>query len=112
DVARCEIELIERDSEGWLVRVHSEGDTDPVRILTVVGGIPLPPYIDRARSTEGREQDPAEDRAWYQTVYADPAQARSVAAPTAGLHFTTELLDCLARRGTGRADLLLHVGAG
>ncbi len=112
NLARCEIELIERDSEGWLVRVHSKGDTDPVRILTVVGGIPLPPYIDRARSAEGRQQDPAEDRAWYQTVYADPAQARSVAAPTAGLHFTTELLDSLARKGTGRADLLLHVGAG
>ena len=66
------------------------------------GHIPLPPYIARA--------DRADDAERYQTVYA--RQAGSVAAPTAGLHFTPALLDTLAARGVRRVDVLLHVGAG
>jgi S-adenosylmethionine:tRNA ribosyltransferase-isomerase len=66
------------------------------------GHMPLPPYIDRA--------DEALDRERYQTVYAkDPG---SVAAPTAGLHFTDALLDELALRGVHIAKLTLHVGVG
>jgi S-adenosylmethionine:tRNA ribosyltransferase-isomerase len=67
-----------------------------------VGHVPLPPYI--ARSDEATDTDR------YQTVYAN--ESGSVAAPTAGLHFTPELLDALAAKGVRRADLLLHVGAG
>lgn len=66
------------------------------------GHVPLPPYIDRP--------DDAADAERYQTVYA--REAGSVAAPTAGLHFTPELLDALARRGVRRAEIVLHVGAG
>ena len=66
------------------------------------GHIPLPPYIERA-------DEPA-DAARYQTVYAD--QSGSVAAPTAGLHFTPELLGVIAARGVALADIVLHVGAG
>jgi S-adenosylmethionine:tRNA ribosyltransferase-isomerase len=66
------------------------------------GHVPLPPYIARA--------DTAADVERYQTVYA--RESGSVAAPTAGLHFTPELLDALARRGVRRADVVLHVGAG
>jgi S-adenosylmethionine:tRNA ribosyltransferase-isomerase len=66
------------------------------------GHVPLPPYIERA--------DAPADVARYQTVYAD--EAGSVAAPTAGLHFTPEILARLAERGVRRADVLLHVGAG
>jgi len=112
NAARCVIELLERHREGWLVRVDADGLTSPVEILNMVGGIPLPPYIDRARTEAGTDQEQADDRGWYQTVYADPEQARSVAAPTAGLHFTESLLEDLSRLGCGRADLLLHVGAG
>jgi S-adenosylmethionine:tRNA ribosyltransferase-isomerase len=66
------------------------------------GHVPLPPYIARA--------DAPADADRYQTVYAtDPG---SVAAPTAGLHFTAELLGALAARGVRRADVVLHVGAG
>ena len=66
------------------------------------GHVPLPPYIERG--------DEASDVERYQTVYA--REAGSVAAPTAGLHFTPALLDALAARGVRRADVVLHVGAG
>jgi S-adenosylmethionine:tRNA ribosyltransferase-isomerase len=69
-----------------------------------VGAMPLPPYIAKKRTPDLR------DRTDYQTVYA--RHDGSVAAPTAGLHFTPALLDRLAAAGIGRADLTLHVGAG
>ncbi len=67
-----------------------------------IGHIPLPPYIDR--------DDTPEDRETYQTVFA--RELGSVAAPTAGLHFTKEVLDCIAKRGIETAELTLHVGLG
>jgi S-adenosylmethionine:tRNA ribosyltransferase-isomerase len=66
------------------------------------GHVPLPPYIHRG--------DVAADAERYQTVYAE--QTGSAAAPTAGLHFTEELLQRLEVRNVGMADVLLHVGAG
>ena len=66
------------------------------------GEVPLPPYIDRAAV--------AADCDRYQTVYAEVPGA--VAAPTAGLHFDRDLLEALARKGVGQANLTLHVGAG
>lgn len=66
------------------------------------GHVPLPPYIMRGDAQADRER--------YQTVYAE--QAGSVAAPTAGLHFTPDMLDQLSARGVRRANILLHVGAG
>jgi len=66
------------------------------------GHVPLPPYIERS-------DEPA-DAERYQTVYAE--ESGSVAAPTAGLHFTSELLSTLDQRGVRRADVILHVGAG
>ena len=67
-----------------------------------IGHVPLPPYISRA--------DAATDRERYQTVYANPRG--SVAAPTAGLHFTPEILKQLADRGIETAQVTLHVGLG
>ena len=66
------------------------------------GHIPLPPYIARG--------DELSDVTRYQTVYAD--EMGSVAAPTAGLHFTPDMLTRLTERGVNRANVLLHVGAG
>jgi len=74
------------------------------RAIAQVGSMPLPPYIARLRPPD------SQDFSDYQTVYA--REAGSVAAPTAGLHFTTGLLDRLAAKGIGRVDLTLHVGAG
>ena len=79
-------------------------------LLDRVGLTPLPPYILRARRHAHEIGDERQDRASYQTVYAK--SPGSVAAPTAGLHFTPELLGDLATRGVGRADVVLHVGTG
>ena len=79
---------------------------DPVddffAVLGRIGHVPLPPYIDRP--------DTAEDREQYQTVYAKPLG--SVAAPTAGLHFTDEILERIRQRGIETAEVTLHVGLG
>ena len=74
----------------------------PLEAIERHGHVPLPPYIDRA--------DRPADAERYQTVYA--RETGSVAAPTAGLHFTPEVLERMAQRGVRRADVLLHVGAG
>src|SRR6188768_2218755 len=66
--------------------------------------MPLPPYIASKRAAD------EEDRADYQTMFA--REEGAVAAPTAALHFTPELLEALAARGIGRETLTLHVGAG
>ena len=80
--------------------------------LERIGHLPLPPYIRREKNAEDR----AEDRERYQTVYSRPlgsAEARgSSAAPTAGLHFTPEILEELRERGVEIATLTLHVGLG
>ncbi|HYE95580.1 MAG TPA: tRNA preQ1(34) S-adenosylmethionine ribosyltransferase-isomerase QueA [Rubricoccaceae bacterium] len=83
------------------VRFEAEGSVDDA--LEAAGRVPLPPYI------RGGEPD-EEDRARYQTVYARHRGA--VAAPTAGLHFTPEVLACLEARGIARAHVTLHVGYG
>lgn len=83
-----------------LVRLHTDLSVEDA--LERHGHVPLPPYIERA--------DRPADAERYQTVYA--SESGSVAAPTAGLHFTPELLDALAARGVRRANVVLHVGAG
>jgi S-adenosylmethionine:tRNA ribosyltransferase-isomerase len=70
--------------------------------LDRIGHVPLPPYIARADSSRDRDR--------YQTVYAEPRG--SVAAPTAGLHFTPEVLDRIRQRGVETVDITLHVGLG
>ncbi len=82
--------------------VQLRADTPIEQAIEAHGHIPLPPYI-------ARMDEPA-DVERYQTVYA--REAGSVAAPTAGLHFTPELLHAVEARGTRRAEVVLHVGAG
>jgi len=93
----------------WIVelRAPSRGDLDVNALLELHGRMPLPPYLRRARGAE--PEDPA-DRERYQTVYARATGA--IAAPTAGLHFTPELLTRLEARGVERASVTLHVGLG
>jgi S-adenosylmethionine:tRNA ribosyltransferase-isomerase len=83
--------------------VHLRAETGSVEAaLEGAGHVPLPPYI--------RRPDRPEDRVRYQTVYA--REKGSVAAPTAGLHFTPALLDELRAAGIGVAEIVLHVGPG
>ncbi len=96
---------LERLDDGrWLLEVGDESDAEA--ILAQIGFAPLPPYI---RRDEGGEQAAA-DLQRYQTVYA--RRAGAVAAPTAGLHFTAELLAQLRDKGVRSAYVTLHVGAG
>jgi S-adenosylmethionine:tRNA ribosyltransferase-isomerase len=85
----------------WAVRPGSTEGAGP--LLEAHGQVPLPPYIRKGIEAEG-------DRLRYQTVYAEVPG--SVAAPTAGLHFTPGVFERLDRRGVGRVDLTLHVGIG
>lgn len=107
------IELVARDSEAWRVRlVAGPGGGDAGAVIERSGWTPLPPYILRSREDRHEDGDDDADRAEYETVYADASRRGSVAAPTAGLHFTDGLLAALDARGVRRAELILHVGAG
>jgi len=85
-------------------RVRFEGTPDIRDELDRLGEVPLPPYIERMGAPS------AEDAERYQTIYAGPPG--SVAAPTAGLHFTRELLEALKERGVETTEVTLHVGLG
>jgi S-adenosylmethionine:tRNA ribosyltransferase-isomerase len=103
DGIRLHGEIVARHFQGRrTVRLWTDEGLDVATAIDRIGHIPLPPYIKR--------DDRASDRDRYQTVYA--RDRGSVAAPTAGLHFTTELLDTLAARGVERVEITLHVGYG
>lgn len=94
--------LVERLADGsWLVRPQFSGTH--VELLERFGRVPLPPYMERDEATEA-------DRERYQTIYA--RNPGSVAAPTAGLHLTPELLERCRQRGIQTANVTLHVGLG
>ena len=107
------IELVARDAEAWRVRiVAGPAGGDAASVVERSGWTPLPPYILRSREGRDEHGDDDADRAEYETVYADATRRGSVAAPTAGLHFTDALLASLESRGARRAEVVLHVGAG
>ncbi|MFV2060513.1 MAG: tRNA preQ1(34) S-adenosylmethionine ribosyltransferase-isomerase QueA [Gammaproteobacteria bacterium] len=103
---KYKVEVTGRDGQFFILNVFHNKDEqhniDVMTLLSTSGHIPLPPYISRS--------DTETDLQRYQTVYADVAGA--VAAPTAGLHFTTELLSVLADKGVDSTYVTLHVGAG
>lgn len=96
-------EIVGRASFGRrTIRLRAPDGRDVDEVIDAIGHVPLPPYIKRP--------DERADRDRYQTVFA---RARgSVAAPTAGLHFTEAILDALERRGVERVAVTLHVGYG
>lgn len=103
------LELIEPVGGGqWLARCDAEAQAPAV--LERVGSTPLPPYIRKQRRRLGLDEVNENDTSRYNTVYA--GSAGSVAAPTAGLHFTDALLAELAELGVRRAAVDLHVGIG
>ncbi len=97
-------EVIEKNEDKVTLQFSVTTDADMFLFLEKQGQMPLPPYISRPDgSTEADKED-------YQTVYA--AHKGSVAAPTAGLHFTEELLEKLTQKGVRIEYVTLHVGAG
>ena len=88
--------------DAWRIRFSWDSEISFSEVTEAAGHIPLPPYLKR--------DDAAEDNVRYQTVYSKTKG--SVAAPTAGLHFTDEVLASLNNKGIGRAELTLHIGAG
>ena len=99
--APLELELLDKQEDGeWLARPRSDAET--LTLLDQFGQMPLPPYMERDAQ--------AVDVLRYQTTYA--RQPGAVAAPTAGLHFTPELLERCQARGINTAQVTLHVGLG
>ena len=84
------------------VRLWSDDGAPVGDVIDAIGHVPLPPYIKRP--------DAASDRDRYQTIYA--RERGSIAAPTAGLHFTPRVLDALHQKGVERVNITLHVGYG
>ncbi len=101
------IRVVERGEHGFWKLQLMESDGGWRQVLEREGEMPLPPYILKRRAVA---TDVPEDRAWYQTVFAEREGA--IAAPTAGLHFTREMLEGLEGRGVGSTRLFLRVGAG
>lgn len=97
----CTVEIAARTEDGGRVVRLPEG-MDAETFFARCGRVPLPHYIKETTGDDGR----------YQTVYADRSKTRSVAAPTAGLHFTAPLFARLEARGVERAFLTLDVGVG
>lgn len=96
-------EVLDRHFHGRrTIRLWTETGTSVEDAIDDIGHMPLPPYIKRDDMTSDRDR--------YQTVYA--RERGSVAAPTAGLHFTTEILDTLSKHGVERTSITLHVGYG
>jgi S-adenosylmethionine:tRNA ribosyltransferase-isomerase len=102
ELAELTATIISRDDAtgGRLLQFDLPANVPLLQVLADFGEVPLPPYIT------AREADPEQ----YQTVYATVPGA--VAAPTAGLHFTPELLDRLTARGVNHTEVTLHVGVG
>jgi S-adenosylmethionine:tRNA ribosyltransferase-isomerase len=101
DERELQAEIVARGQFGER-RIRFEGVADFFGVLDRIGHVPLPPYI--------RREDRPADRERYQTVYA--RERGSVAAPTAGLHFTPEVLSRLKQQGIETAEITLHVGLG
>ena len=95
-------DLVERDGETGIVEFSWRDGNPFSRVLELCGTVPIPPYLNRATESIDTER--------YQTLYA--RIRGSVAAPTAGLHFTQRVLDGISAKGIDRENVCLHVGAG
>lgn len=98
-------QVIKNNNDGtWLVKFNLKGDKF-WQAINKIGEVPLPPYIKRGKQISS-------DKNNYQTVFASASKVGSVAAPTAGLHFTTSLLKKIKAKGVKIVYVTLHVGLG
>jgi len=110
-VGQARLTVVEKRPDG---QVLIRGEQNPADLARAAGEMPLPPYIRRAPADCEDPQRRRRDQIRYQTVFnrPDPSGAGSVAAPTAGLHFSDKTLAALQQRGIGLARVQLHVGPG
>ena len=94
--------LVSRENQTAVVEFNWDGNVPFSRVLEICGSVPIPPYLNRDTEDIDLER--------YQTLYAK--YRGSVAAPTAGLHFTRDVLDSIKERGVDEETVCLHVGAG
>ena len=117
DDFKAEVVKLPVEGQKWLVEFGCQGRKFE-QMLERHGQTPLPPYISPADSSTGSMGSPQASsgqekiREQYQTIYADPDKKGSVAAPTAGLHFTEGLMARLAKKGVQFEYITLHVGLG
>lgn len=104
DDKSIKITLLKRLAGGWQIKISPAID---IKDLETLGKMPLPPYIKRPKTGDRQIKS---DKDCYQTVYAE--RDGSIAAPTAGLHFTRPLLDRLIKKGVRIVYITLHVGVG
>jgi S-adenosylmethionine:tRNA ribosyltransferase-isomerase len=102
--ASLEAEVLQKNNDGtWILRFNKP-EKEMIKIAGKIGRIPLPPYIKRELSKNDRNN--------YQTIYADNKKIGSVAAPTAGFHFTSSLIKKIKKKGVRIEYITLHVGLG
>jgi len=105
-------ELLKNNNDGtWDLKFNKSGAA-LMKAVEKIGEMPLPPYIIKQLRMKNEELNNKEERENYQTVYADTKKAGSVAAPTAGLHFTPELLKKIKKKGVKILEITLYVGMG
>ncbi len=106
ELAQNFIAIVKKNNQDgtWLVEFNKSGSAF-FTAVNKIGHLPLPPYIKRVK-------DQQEDKRNYQTIYASEKKVGSVAAPTAGLHFTPRLMKKIKAKGVSVASVTLHVGLG
>jgi S-adenosylmethionine:tRNA ribosyltransferase-isomerase len=99
-------EVVEKKETGEVILKFNRSGKDFFALLDRHGSMPLPPYIEKSRKADDT------DKATYQTTYADDKKQGSVAAPTAGLHFTQDVLEKIKSKNIEMVFITLHVGGG
>jgi len=109
-------EVLEKNEDGTVLIDFKSDDMEVRAKANKYGSVPIPPYINREErnSSDGSQEikDKKELQEKYQTVYASDEKEGSVAAPTAGFHFTNDLIEKLENKGVKFAEVTLHVGLG
>lgn len=104
--------ILKNNEDGTWNLEFSKNGKELMEAFEKLGEIPLPPYIENKRKEDKEEKIIKSDKKNYQTVYADSKRAGSVAAPTAGLHFTPKLLKGIKAKGVSIIEITLYVGMG
>jgi len=104
--------VVQNNNDGTFEIAFDKQGKEFWKAVDILGEVPIPPYIKKQREVQNLTDAQKSDEKNYQTVYADDDKKGSVAAPTAGLHFTSELLQKIKKKGVHIEYVTLHVGLG